>query len=288
MSTRITSAQLISNTYEAIPNTDPVEYKAVQTILIAIECDTIADLPNQLYHDDASATVTLAMTSTAHIIEDNTLYEMKSDGTWVIQDEASRMNVYTKDQTDQLLEDMADSQANVDLAQDARMNGIDDILSTLVDIKGKNYINVFDSYSGQTATINGVTWTVNNDGTVTANGTATANSFFYIIPNNSNIVYSEKPTMLTGCPAGGSETTYELQTVQVGNATHHDYGNGVEQYGGYSYRYVVLTVRNGYTASNLTFSPMVCDKDKYDLSPEFQAYTPTLAQLYQLVRSYHS
>lgn len=288
MSRKITGVQLISSNAEPIPNTDPVEYKAVQVVLITCECDTIADLPNKVYTNTSDALVTLDMCSTAHIIEDNTIYEMKSDGTWVIQDEASRMNVYTKDETDQLLEDMADSQANVDLAQDTRMNGIDDILSTLVDIKGKNYINVFNAYSGQTATINGVTWTVNNDGTVTANGTATANSFFYIIPNNSNIVYSEKPTMLTGCPAGGSDTTYELQTVQVGNATHHDYGEGVEQYGGYSYRYVVLTVRNGYTASNLTFSPMVCDKDKYDLSPEFQSYTPTLAQLYQLVRSYHS
>jgi hypothetical protein len=40
------------------------------------------------------------MGSEAHIIEDNTIYKLKSDGTWVKQDEASRMNVYTKDETD--------------------------------------------------------------------------------------------------------------------------------------------------------------------------------------------
>ena len=104
MSMRFTSVQLVSNEY--------VEGKAVQSVLIACECDTTADLPNQLYTDTGEAQVVLVMGSTAHIIEGNLIYEMKSTGVWEIQDEASRMNVYTKPEVDQLLQDMADTYSN--------------------------------------------------------------------------------------------------------------------------------------------------------------------------------
>ena len=161
----------------------------------------------------------------------------------------------------------------------------DALLADLIDSGAKNLLNVFDASSGQTATIAGVTWTVNADGTVTANGTATANSFFYILPNNTNVVLSQGATVMTGCPAGGGETTYEMQTVTVGGAIRHDYGSGAEQVGGYSYRYVALTVRNGYTADNLVFKPMVCLKAAHDLTPKFVPYTPTLSELYAMIRN---
>lgn len=161
----------------------------------------------------------------------------------------------------------------------------DALLADLIDSGAKNLLNVFDASSGQTATIAGVTWTVNADGTVTANGTATANSFFYILPNNTNVVLSQGATVMTGCPSGGSETTYEMQTVEVGGAIHHDYGAGVEQRGGYVYRYIALTVRNGYTADNLVFEAMVSLKGAYALSPKFVPYTPTLSELYAMIRN---
>lgn len=43
-------------------------------------------------------------------------------------------------------------------------------------------------YSKTTATINGVTFTDNGDGSITVNGTATANAIFYLYTNNTNLI----------------------------------------------------------------------------------------------------
>lgn len=171
---------------------------------------------------------------------------------------------------------------------DVRDDAARSALSRTIDGKGKNFLNVFDASSGQSATINGVSWKVNDDGSVTANGTATANSFFYILGNNSNKVFSSESTIMTGCPTGGSETTYELQTARVGGAIHHDYGSGVVQDSGYSYRYVVLTVRNGYTANNLVFKPMICTENDYKISKDFISYTPSISELYAMIKALQS
>lgn len=66
-----------------------------------ISCDAAADLPAATYF----AGYTLMQGSTAHVIQDNTIYTMQSDGTWILQDEASRMNVYTKPEIDSMLSD---------------------------------------------------------------------------------------------------------------------------------------------------------------------------------------
>lgn len=65
-----------------------------------IEGDTLSDLPGVNDFDG----ITLVCGSEFHCIQDNTIYAMKSDGTWVIQDEASRMDVYTKAETDTAIE----------------------------------------------------------------------------------------------------------------------------------------------------------------------------------------
>ena len=249
-------------------------------VIASFICDEVSELPSVNYIQD----YTLDMGSTAHVIGVGD-YEMKSTGVWVLREPTVRVfDAYTKSEVDGFVSALDD---RVDAVEEEMSNQLD-WMRDIIDGKGKNLLNVFDAYSGQTTTINGVTWTVNNDGTVTANGTATANSFFYVTPSNSNIVFSSYRTIMTGCPAGGSDSTYEMQTVQIGGATHHDYGSGVEQVSGYSYRYVVLTVRNGYTANNLVFKPMICLKDVYDITSEFVSYTPPMSELYQLIRGYHS
>ena len=60
----------------------------VHIVRCDFECDTVSDIPTK---DQFLSTknVTLAMTSTAHIIQTDEDYEMKSDGTWVKQKDKS-------------------------------------------------------------------------------------------------------------------------------------------------------------------------------------------------------
>jgi hypothetical protein len=158
--------------------------------------------------------------------------------------------------------------------------------AALVDVinsGAKNKLNVFAA-PAQTQPINGITWTVNSDGTVTANGTASGNSWFYLTANPANIKYGVA-TVLSGCPEGGSATTWEIQCSMVGDSARSDYGEGMIQPHDYSYRYIACCVRNGQTVTNLTFKPMVCAKTLYDITDAFVPYSPTNAELYQMLTS---
>lgn len=88
-----------------------------------LSCDTVSDLPAQ---SGGLTGYYLEQGSTAHVIETNTIYTLKSDGVWVIQDEASRMNVYTKPEIDSMLEDYTTTadQNLIDAAQDADIDNL--------------------------------------------------------------------------------------------------------------------------------------------------------------------
>lgn len=247
-----------------------------QSLIVAlIEADAETDLPG--ISDFAG--YTLQKGSEAHVIADNSDWMLNSSNVWIRQDQSPFSDVYTKTEVDNLLTPITDDISTLYTAD----SDIRALISLLINDGAKNRLNVF---SVNSQTISGVTWTVNSDGTITATGTATANSFFYIIPSNTNIAFDEA-THISGCPAGGSASTYEIQVSMTGGTTYHDYGDGEFIPYDYVYRYFVLCVRSGYTANNLLFKPMICDSWKYVLTPVFVPYSPTNAELYQIIRSFH-
>lgn len=103
-------------------------------------------------------------------------------------------------------------------------------------------------------TNNGITYTMRNDGSITANGTATGLSQCQV-----GVRFPVRDTLiLSGCPEGGSETTYELQ-MTGGGRTIHDYGGGVMLTPNPDGRTenVYIVIREGQTVSNLNFKPMI-------------------------------
>ncbi len=105
-------------------------------------------------------------------------------------------------------------------------------------------------------TKNGVTFTVNEDGSVTANGTATSNAIFTL--SEIALTAGNKYT-LSGCPEGGSSSTFKLYGLDTTNwaGEGNDYGNGdtfTNKRSPVQYRIVIYA---GYTADNLTFYPML-------------------------------
>ena len=122
--------------------------------------------------------------------------------------------------------------------------------------------NLLENTASST-TLNGITYTVNNDGSVTVNGTATSNIQIIIsgklyLPNGDYI--------LSGCPEGGSEASYFLEVYSTTLGVFlYDVGQGInfsinrnESY------YVRIRVKSGCTVENLTFYPMIRKADITD------------------------
>lgn len=114
---------------------------------------------------------------------------------------------------------------------------------------GKNLLEV----TATSRTSSGITYTVNEDGSVTVNGTATANSYLVLgaVGLKGGTTYA-----LNGCPTGGGGTTYRLYWQGVSG--NYDEGNGTTYKptsdGEINIRIVIYS---GTTVNNLTFYPMV-------------------------------
>ena len=106
-------------------------------------------------------------------------------------------------------------------------------------------------------TVNGVTFTVNADGSVTANGTANAEAALAVyISNETGGKFQD--AFLSGCPAGGSTSTYMLRFSNVTQTSAPDIGNGVKINIDTTGRCVVaIIIASGYTVNNLTFYPQL-------------------------------
>lgn len=151
-------------------------------------------------------------------------------------------------------------------------------LVELVDSGAKNLL----IYSGTTGEIDGVTFTVNADGSVTANGQATANVVFQI----SSADYVNTSWIVSGCPSSGSLNSYCIQVRnENNNVLVSEYGEGrvlTDALSNVKYK-IVIRIANGYTADNLVFRPMICTKAAWNISQAFVPYAPTNRELYEMI-----
>ena len=111
-------------------------------------------------------------------------------------------------------------------------------------------------------TINGVTYTVNDDGTVTASGTATANAQIVIFDGKPDPETFNQKLHLSGCPDGGSASTYRMiiQNATSGFSTLCvDSGSGADLTIASDITHIrcLFTVYSGQTVENITLYPML-------------------------------
>lgn len=121
--------------------------------------------------------------------------------------------------------------------------------------QGKNLLNV----TATSQTINGITFTVNDDKSITVNGTATADAeiSLRIISLEPNVNY-----YLSGCPQGGATTTYHIYSLWIDDYSSGgwDTGSGkIIKNSTESARKIQFRCRimSGTTVDNLTFYPML-------------------------------
>ncbi len=100
---------------------------------------------------------------------------------------------------------------------------------------------------------NGITYRVNKDGSITANGTAEGNSIYCIARD----LYVQQGTYyLTGCPDGGSAQTYYMQAFSA-----VDTGNGAELITDADTGEIYIYILSGTTVNDLTFYPSFSTQD---------------------------
>lgn len=127
--------------------------------------------------------------------------------------------------------------------------------------KGLNLINC----TPKTTTINGITMVNNGDGTYTVNGTATDDFDIALAPytTKQNIYYT-----LSGCPSGGSKTTYYLDP----RGYEYDTGRGttiINPNQDFS-NYIRIVIKKDVTVNNLLFKPMFNERQT---AQPFEPYT---------------
>lgn len=138
-------------------------------------------------------------------------------------------------------------------------------------------------YYNTTKTENGITFTDNGDGTVTANGTASADANFYCqsrIYNSFSV--DDNDYIFNGCPNDGSTSKYVLilskGTPSAWISDVIDIGEGVNITidSNYIY-YCVIKIKSGQTVENLIFKPML--RLAEDTDSEYQPYAKTNKKL---------
>lgn len=172
-------------------------------------------------------------------------------------------------------------------------------------IMGAKNLLTFPYYTKST-TINGVTFTVNDDATITVNGTATADSVFTVTNYrnydgnetdwNKIVESSSGKFRLTGCPSGGSTGTYYLQIA--GGVEGHTtwWGGGIDKGNGVTFSATIdgnkfyifvcrIVIENGCVCNNLVFKPML--RDAADIDETFRPYAKTNKELTDRLNNTH-
>lgn len=123
-------------------------------------------------------------------------------------------------------------------------------LNAIANRGGKNLL----PNNATTQTVNGITYTRNADGSITANGTATSVAPL-LLSNVTGLFSRDKLYRLSGCPSGGGNSTYALYLG--GSPNRIDNGNGVTFYGDGVSRTCQIHIFEGVTVNDLTFYPMI-------------------------------
>ena len=160
--------------------------------------------------------------------------------------------------------------------------GQQSLLKDTVGWTGKNLLK----NTATSQTINGVTFTVNADKSVTVNGTATNNSVLtlhsYSVSEFNEI--NVETLILNGCPTGGAGGTYRLDVISNTETTKNleDIGSGITVPANWFSEGIIsvrLRIGNGTTVNNLTFYPMLCKADITD--PTYEPYHESVETMYE-------
>lgn len=257
-----------------------------QSLIVAlIECDADTDLPGI---SDFTG-YTLQKGSEAHVIDGNSEWELNSSGIWIRQEQSPFKDIYTKSEVDAL-----DSAIWTDIGL-LRSDIMTDI-SNLINDGAKNRVRI----TAQSGTHNNVTFTINDDQSVTLSGTASQYYSFRICGVSGSNAYADAipiprgEYILSGIGSGASASKqrYILGLFADDSAARQS----ISIYDDYVFTVTSDTARfdlSIYTATGAVYSPpltvypMITEIWKQSVTNLYVPYSPTNAELAALIRSYH-
>lgn len=141
-----------------------------------------------------------------------------------------------------------------------------------------------------TQTKSGVTWTVNDDGSITANGTATANISMDIpvtLEPGSYILNGTAPGSWYSSVGGVSQGPQYRTTLRESNPDKYvaaDVGGGVRFSTDVTKSYVVrIYMERNAVINNKTFKLMI--RDASITNDEYYPYVPSISELYNMIQT---
>ena len=144
-----------------------------------------------------------------------------------------------------------------------------DLTSVKVTRCGKNLLKYPYYYKSSTVTSHGITFTDKGDGTVIANGAATATVTYYLQFHEDRFALDKgKQYFLSGCPSGGSSSTYIIQGTD-GTSYYTDFGDGNLFTANGNGCYFYIAVYEGTTLNNVVFKPQL---EEGTVATEYQPY----------------
>lgn len=127
--------------------------------------------------------------------------------------------------------------------------------------KSPNLLN-YANYSNRT--IQGIIYTANDDGTITANGTATADSYYYLT-KGYYIALKAGTYTVSGCPEGGSKNIYAIVgagwvPLDIGEGSTFTLKEDAD-------KSIMIFIKKGTTVENLVFYPMLTKNNNPNIFP---------------------
>lgn len=288
----------VLETIKSRANAANTAYIAVLSLL----CDTYIDLPTQY----GLTGYELAQGCKAHVIDTNTDYMLDSAGTWHIYGGEIWQNVYTKSETDALLDDKQDELTTAQLAAvnsgitAAKLTADEAALAEVVDAGAKNLFD-YDvlgqnsSNIGSQVVVNGVRFTMNSDKsvTITRESSSSQNAYVWFRTSDGSGAlvtdFCDDAHVFSGA-AGASMSTYILFINNInGSGTYKYFGDG-EIIGTpqATPNAAGIYIAASYSPSNLVIKPMICTKAAWDVSQKFEQYCPSMAEMYQMILALQS
>lgn len=153
-------------------------------------------------------------------------------------------------------------------------------IARLVDAGAKNLLK----NTAQTQTIGGVTFTMNSDGSITANGTKTNNDWLYLSTGNSLKAGSYVLTS-GGVSGSGTGMLVVVSTADsMGSAIMTtSTASGVYERtldSDYTGLYFAIRIASGTVCDNVIFKPMLCTEEDYAISQKFVPYVPKITKIW--------
>ncbi|MDE5564584.1 MAG: hypothetical protein K2I93_05465, partial [Oscillospiraceae bacterium] len=106
-----------------------------------------------------------------------------------------------------------------------------------------------------TKTQEGVTFTVNNDGSVTVNGTATSSTWFTL--SNSNKIFAGRYKLTSGIVGYGDNLMVVIAPKTVIGSVILNSTQGAKELSSMDGLFYAIRIKNGFTADNITIYPML-------------------------------